>query len=104
MRAAEVPWWEGHPDLLPPEPDLEPLHAREYSVRAYQLSDDAMLLRGAVMDIRPGGPVAARIEAVGGTDDGRPLPLHHMIIDLTVSSTAAFADASSSRFEVSEDL
>jgi hypothetical protein len=85
MSEAEVPWWEGHSDLLPPEPDLQPLHAREYSVRAYQLSDHAMLLRGAVMDIRPGGPVAARIEGVGGTDDGRPLPLHHMVIDLTVS-------------------
>lgn len=79
------PWWTGHPDLLPAEPDLEPLHAREYAVRAYKLGDDAMLLRGAVMDLRPGGPVAARIHAAGGSDDGRPMPIHHMVVDLTVS-------------------
>ncbi len=79
------PWWEERPDLLPPEPDLEPLHARDYVVRAWRLSDDAMLLRGAVMDLRPGGGVAARLEAAGGRDDGRPLAIHHMIIDLTVS-------------------
>ncbi|MDA8045572.1 MAG: DUF2889 domain-containing protein [Actinomycetota bacterium] len=85
MTGSGRPWWEGHPDLLPPEPDLEPLHAREYSVRAYRLADDCMLLRGAVMDIRPGDSVAARINAAGGTDDGRPMPIHHMVVDLTVS-------------------
>ncbi|MDE3204105.1 MAG: DUF2889 domain-containing protein [Acidobacteriota bacterium] len=85
MTGPGTPGWDDHPELLPPEPDLEPLHARDYSVRAYRLSDQAMLLRGAVMDIRPGASVAARIRAAGGTDDGRPMPIHHMILDLTVS-------------------
>lgn len=78
------PWWAGHPDILPPEPELEPLHQREYLVRAYRLDDTRILIRGAVMDIRPGRPLAERINAAGGHDDGRPLPIHHMVIDLTV--------------------
>jgi hypothetical protein len=80
-----APWWADHPDLLPPEPALEPLHARDYSVRAWKLSDDALLIRGAVMDLKPGDPFRERIEAAGGTDDGRPLPMHHMVVDLTVA-------------------
>ena len=85
MTGPDGPWWEGHPDLLPPEPELEPLHAREYSVRAWKLSDDSMLIRGAVMDLKPGAAMAARIEALGGDgDDRRPLPVHHMIVDLVV--------------------
>lgn len=80
----EAPWWEGRPEMFPPDPDLEPLHARDYSVRAWRVSDDAMLLRGAVMDLKPGAPFAARIAAAGGHDDGRPMLVHHMIVDLTV--------------------
>jgi hypothetical protein len=78
------PWWEPHPDLLPPEPDLVPLHARDYSVRAWQLSDDSILIRGAVMDLKPGRPFRKMIESAGGADDDRPLPIHHMVVDLVV--------------------
>jgi hypothetical protein len=77
-------WWEGHPDIFPPDPDLEPLHERQYQVRAWRIDDDSILLRGAVMDLRPGGPIARRLAAAGGSDDGRPLTMHHMIVDLTV--------------------
>lgn len=78
------PWWEGHAPLLPDEPGLEPLHQRDYSVRAWRLTEDSMLLRGAVMDLRPGQSWKERIEAAGGSDDGRPLPIHHMVVDLVV--------------------
>ena len=80
----DPPWWESHPLLRPDEPDLEPLHQRDYSVRAWRLNDDTMLVRGAVMDLRPGGPVARRIVGLGGSDDGRPMPIHHMVVDLEV--------------------
>jgi hypothetical protein len=70
--------------MFPPDPDLEPLHARDYAVRAWRISDDAMLIRGAVMDLKPGAPVAARISDAGGHDDGRPMLVHHMVVDLTV--------------------
>jgi hypothetical protein len=84
-----VSWWEGHPDLFPPEPELEPLHAREYSVRAWKLSEDSMLLRGAVMDNKPGEMFAGRISEAGGTPANRgPLTMHHMVVDLTVTFPA----------------
>jgi hypothetical protein len=87
-RASGPPWWEGHRDLLPPEPELEPLHQRDYLVRAYRRDDDSILIRGAVMDLQPGAPFAERIRAGGGTDDGRPLTVHHMVVDLIVSFPA----------------
>ena len=89
-----APWWEGHPDLFPPEPELEPLHARDYSVRAWKVSDDSMLIRGAVMDNKPGAMFAARINSAGGVDDGRPLTMHHMVVDLHVAfPTLVITDA-----------
>jgi hypothetical protein len=78
-------WWEGHPDLLPPDPELEPLHDRQYTVRAWKVSDDTMLLRGAVMDNKPGLMFAERMVAAGGSEDARPLTMHHMVVDLEVS-------------------
>jgi hypothetical protein len=78
------PWWDGHPDLFPPDPGLKPLHMRNYSVKAWKMSDEALLLRGAVMDLQPGEPFAARVEAAGGRDPGGPLGVHHMVVDLVV--------------------
>jgi Protein of unknown function (DUF2889) len=77
-------WWEGHPELLPPDPDFEPLHRRTYEVRAWKRTEDTMLIRGAVMDLRPGGPIAERLNAAGGDDDGHPHLVHHMVVDLVV--------------------
>ena len=84
MREAGAEWWSGHPDLFPPDPELEPIHARNYGVRAWKISDDSLLLRGAVMDMKPGAQFAERIEAMGGSDPGGPMTIHHMVIDLTV--------------------
>lgn len=84
-RSLDGPWWDGHADLLPPDPELQPLHQRDYQVRAWRVDDATMLIRGAVMDLKPGAPFAERLEAAGGTDDGGPLTMHHMVVDLTVS-------------------
>ena len=81
---AAGPWWEGHADLLPPDPELEPLHQRNYQVRAWRIDDTSMLIRGAVMDLKPGAPFGERIRAAGGDDDDRQLTMHHMVVDLVV--------------------
>jgi len=54
-------------------------------VRAWKISPDALLMRGAVMDLKPGKPFQDRIAAAGGHDYGGPLTIHHMVIDLTVA-------------------
>jgi hypothetical protein len=63
--------------LLPPDPPLEPLHHRDYEVRAFRKGPAEILLRGAVQDRKPGG---LYIEG-----DTEPVIVHHMLVDLTVS-------------------
>lgn len=65
--------------LLPPDPDLVPIHNRTYDVRAFRVDDTRILLRGAVRDLKPAGLY------VEGDPD--PLTLHHMIVDLTVDTS-----------------
>jgi DUF2889 family protein len=77
--------WADHPDLFPPDPDLPPLHQREYQVRAWALDESTALVRGAVMDVRPGPVVAEHVKDFGvSSQDQRPLPIHHMVVDLHV--------------------
>jgi Protein of unknown function (DUF2889) len=65
-------------EILPPDPEsLEVLHDREYRVRAFRLSDDHILIRGAVRDQKPPGVYLA--------GDPDPLTMHHMCVDLTVA-------------------
>jgi hypothetical protein len=78
-------WGDDRLDPLPPEPDLEPLHERDYIVRAWKIDDRNMLLRGSVMDLKPGEAIAKRLTAAGGSDDGQPMRVHHMVVDMTVS-------------------
>jgi hypothetical protein len=47
-----------------------------------------MLLRGSVMDLKPGEAFARRLIAAGGSDDGRPWRIHHMVVDMKVSFPA----------------
>jgi hypothetical protein len=63
--------------LLPPDPDLQPLHHRAYDVQAYKIDDGAILLRGAVLDTKPAGLYI--------DEDPDPLPIHHMVVDLTIT-------------------
>jgi hypothetical protein len=62
--------------LLGDEPDLTPIHTRDYQVRAYRLDAERFVLRGAVRDTKPAG---LYIE-----DDPEPLGIHHMIVQLTI--------------------
>ena len=69
--------------ILPDDPrgddgrPLDVLHDREYRVRAFRLTDDRVLLRGAIRDQKP--------PALYVDHDPDPLTVHHMQIDLEVS-------------------
>lgn len=66
-------------EILPPDPDLpemEVLHNREYSVRAFR-KDPNILIRGAVRDRKPPNLYVA--------GDDEPLTIHHMQVDLEVA-------------------
>lgn len=63
--------------MLPADPDLPLLHTRNYEVRAFQKDENTVLLRGAVMDRKPGGLYVP--------DDDEPLVMHHMIVEICVS-------------------
>jgi hypothetical protein len=76
--------------ILPPPPDLEVLHDREYRVQAYRKADDLILIRGAVRDQKPPGLYLG--------EDDRPLTIHHMQIDLEVSFPSMLITAAEVRF------
>ena len=79
-------------EILPPDPDgLEVLHDREYRVRAFVLSPERILIRGAVRDQKPPGIYVA--------DDPDPLTMHHMQVDLTVAFPSMEIEAAEVVFE-----
>jgi hypothetical protein len=55
---------------------FDTLHDREYRVRAFRLSDERLLLQGAVRDQKPPGLYFA--------NDPEPLTIHHMQVELEV--------------------
>jgi hypothetical protein len=63
-------------DILPPDPDLDVLHDREYRVRAFRKGPN-LLIRGAVRDQKPPGLYFPQ--------DTEPLTIHHMQVDLEVA-------------------
>ncbi len=63
--------------LLPPDPDLELLHTRNYETQVYRVSDGELLVRGAVRDRKPPG---LYIEG-----DPEELDIHEMHVELRVS-------------------
>ncbi|MET0326570.1 MAG: DUF2889 domain-containing protein [Ilumatobacteraceae bacterium] len=78
--------------ILPPDPEgLEVLHDREYRVRAYKVSEDELLIRGAVRDQAPPGLHLA--------EDPDPLTMHHMQVDLHVAFPSAEIIAAEVLFE-----
>jgi hypothetical protein len=71
--------------------ELDVLHDREYRVRAFCLSADRFLVRGAVRDEKPPDLYIV--------DDDQPLTIHHMRIDLEVGFPSLEIMAASVRFE-----
>jgi DUF2889 family protein len=71
--------------------ELDVLHDREYRVRAFRLSADRLLIRGAVRDQKPPDLYIA--------DDDQPLTIHHMQIDLEVGFPSLEIVAAAVRFE-----
>jgi hypothetical protein len=63
--------------LLPNDDDLDLIHTRQYETRVYQVSDDELLVRGAVSDMKPAG-----LYVVG---DPEPMEIHQMQLELRVS-------------------
>ena len=62
--------------LLPPDDDLDLIHTRRYDTRVYQLSDEELLVRGAVSDTKPPG-----LYVVG---DPESMEIHQMQLELNV--------------------
>ncbi|MGD9793339.1 MAG: DUF2889 domain-containing protein [Acidimicrobiia bacterium] len=66
------PWHLDFADL-----DSEPMHYRNYAVRAFRLSPSQFLLRGVVDDRKAGKNWVPW--------DDRPMVIHHMVLDMVVS-------------------
>ena len=64
----------------PPGEEEIHLHTRDYSVKTYRISDEAVRIRGRVTDTKPPGLYIA--------DDPDPLSVHDMVVDLIVSYPA----------------
>jgi hypothetical protein len=60
-----------------PDPPFEPIHARDYLVKAFRKGPDEVLIRGSVEDQKP---PHGYIEG-----DPEPLTMHYMVVDLTVA-------------------
>jgi hypothetical protein len=60
-----------------PDPPLEPIHTRQYVVKAYRRGANHILIRGSVQDSKPGDTY------IEGDPD--PLTMHYMVVDLTVA-------------------
>ena len=71
--------------------ELDVLHDREYRVRAFRLSAERLLIRGAVRDQKPPNLYIV--------DDDQPLTIHHMQIDLEVAFPSLEIVAATVRFE-----
>jgi hypothetical protein len=66
--------------LLPPDDDLDLVHTRHYETRVYHVSDQELLVRGAIADTKP--PNLYVVE------DPEPLEIHQMVIELRVAMPA----------------
>ena len=80
--------------ILPPPADtsLEEIHDRSYVVKAYRKDERTIVLRGAVRDEKPAGLYIP--------NDPEPLPLHHMIVSLTVTMPEMIITDAHVEFEV----
>ncbi len=62
--------------LLPPDDDLDLIHTRTYETRVYALSEEELLVRGAISDMKPPGLYVE--------DDPDPLEMHQMQVEWLV--------------------
>ncbi len=76
--------------LLPPDSDLELIHSRDYETKVY-LVDGQIIARGAVRDTKPAGILV--------DDDPDPIYMHHMVLELAVSTPDLTITAASLDFE-----
>jgi hypothetical protein len=63
--------------LLPNDDDLDLIHTRQYETRVYQISEDELMVRGAISDMKPPGLYVL--------DDPEPLEVHQMQLELRLS-------------------
>ena len=63
--------------LLPDDSELELIHSRDYETKIYRISDEELLVRGAVSDRKPAGLYIL--------DDPEPLEIHQMQLELRVA-------------------
>ena len=63
--------------LLPDDIELAPIHSRDYEIKIYRVSEEELLVRGAVSDRKPPGLYVP--------DDPEPLEIHQMQLELRVS-------------------
>ena len=78
-------------DILPEDGDLQPIHDREYRVRAYRLASDRILIRGGVRDQKPPGLYISH--------DPDPILVHHMVVEMEVSFPALVIERCEVTFE-----
>ncbi len=67
----------GAMSLLPDDDGLELIHTRDYETRVYRVSEDELLVRGAISDRKPPGLYIQR--------DPEPLEVHQMQLELRVA-------------------
>jgi Protein of unknown function (DUF2889) len=78
--------------ILPPAPEgLTILHDREYRVRAFRMTNDRLLIQGAIRDQKPPG-----LYLRADTD---PLTIHHMQVSIEVTFPQLVIDAVTVHFE-----
>ncbi|MBY0399425.1 DUF2889 domain-containing protein [Myxococcota bacterium] len=76
--------------LLPEDEGLELVHTRRYETRVYRISDEELLVRAAVSDMKPPGLYVA--------GDAEPLEIHQMQLELRVTRPDLCITAASVRF------
>lgn len=76
--------------LFSPDPDELLIHVRDYEVRAFRLSAERFMLRGAVRDRKPPGLYIPR--------DADDLVFHHMTVDIEVTYPEMVIDTVSVEF------
>ena len=87
VEPVDDPWRLDFADI-----ESEPIHRRNYAVRAFRLSPDRILIRGVVDDRKNGD--------IWVPWDPTPLVIHHMILDLVVDYPSLVIASATAAMEV----